>query len=162
MTDTTAREALVEVLHSEIRVPVVGASGQVIAHDTLILAEGYAQLLADALLASPALDAVVAERVAALAEDEEFIERVNRVPHQAPVRGAGVTWTRPTRLFAGRAPSEIADVLRALAAALRERGQSTQPTTTPTECPHAAPFRYCNGCAVHPCPLGLDTERGQS
>lgn len=118
MTDHTARDALARELCQDRNCCVEGC---------------YAGLrTADRLLASPALDAVVAERVAALAEDEDvqrgdvaeaiWLHRSLGPDHDdyTAVCGCGQKFVTAV----GRQRHAAHEVLRALAAALRERGQS--------------------------------------
>ena len=44
--------------------------------------------------------------------------------------------------------------------ALFKRMAETAPGPRPTDCPHAHPFRFCPGCVVSPCPIGLDKKCG--
>lgn len=103
MTDHTARDALARELCQDRNCCVEGC---------------YAGLrTADSLLASPALDAVVAERVAALAEDAPLVHDVAQQTSPVPFEQM-----RLNEVIAAR--GRTLRTLRALAATLRERGQS--------------------------------------
>lgn len=76
MSAPTTRELLAEVLHQHILFGYGECACGALMKERGKYSFEHREHLADAILASPAIDAIVAERVAALAEDEAALNAV--------------------------------------------------------------------------------------
>ena len=72
--------------------------------------------------------------------------------HEATLRELADAWDAIAALTE---PSGRKETLRECADALRMVLDAQSP-----DCPHAAPFRYCETCPVSPCPVGLRNRTG--